>query len=117
MVYSLQKFYHYLLGGHFKFFTNRSALKYMVNKLVFKGMICIRILLFQEFTFKVIVKPRRMNVGSGHLCWMELGEVVGLIDEQLSNVDLFRVEAILDYLEDIALFLTTDKFLEEYITT
>jgi hypothetical protein len=32
MIYALQKFRHYLLGGHFKFFTNHSALKYLVNK-------------------------------------------------------------------------------------
>jgi hypothetical protein len=32
MVYMLQKFHHYLLGGHFKMFTDHSALKYLVNK-------------------------------------------------------------------------------------
>ena len=32
MVYALQKFRHYLLGGHFKIFTDHSALKYLVNK-------------------------------------------------------------------------------------
>jgi len=56
-VYSLQKFRHYLLGGSFKFFTNYSSLKYLVNKLVLEGRICRWLLLFQEFTFEVIVKP------------------------------------------------------------
>jgi hypothetical protein len=32
MVYALQKFRHYLLGGHFKMFTDHSMLKYLVNK-------------------------------------------------------------------------------------
>jgi hypothetical protein len=32
MVYALQKFHHYLLGGHFKMFTDHSTLKYLVNK-------------------------------------------------------------------------------------
>ena len=32
MVYALQKFRHYLLGGHFKMFIDNSALKYLVNK-------------------------------------------------------------------------------------
>ena len=32
MVYALQKFRHYLLGKHFKTFTDHSALKYLVNK-------------------------------------------------------------------------------------
>jgi hypothetical protein len=39
MIYALHKFRHYLLGPHFKFFTNHSALKYLVNKLVLEGRI------------------------------------------------------------------------------
>lgn len=34
MVYTLQKLKYYLLGGHFKMFTDHSAFKYLVNKLV-----------------------------------------------------------------------------------
>jgi hypothetical protein len=37
MVYALQKFLHYLLGGCFKMFTNQSTLKYLVNKPVLRG--------------------------------------------------------------------------------
>jgi len=51
MVYAVEKLKHYLLGGHFKMYTNHFALKYLVNKLVlggeyadgyccFKNMIC-----------------------------------------------------------------------------
>ena len=32
MVYALQKFRHYLFGGHFKTYTDHSVLKYLVNK-------------------------------------------------------------------------------------
>jgi hypothetical protein len=32
MVYVLHKFRHYLLGGHFKMFTDHSTLNYLVNK-------------------------------------------------------------------------------------
>ena len=46
MVYALQKFHHYLLGGHFKMFTDHSVLKYLVNKPVLGGRICICLLLF-----------------------------------------------------------------------
>jgi len=31
MVYALQKFTHYLLGRHFKMYTDHSTLKYLVN--------------------------------------------------------------------------------------
>jgi hypothetical protein len=40
MVYALQKFRHYLLGKHFKMFTDHSALKYLINKLVLGRRIC-----------------------------------------------------------------------------
>jgi hypothetical protein len=52
MIYALQKFRHYLLGSHFKFFTDHSALKYLVNKPVLEGRICRWLLLFQEFCLK-----------------------------------------------------------------
>ena len=37
MVYALHKFIHYLLGSHFKMFTDHSTLKYLVNKPVLGG--------------------------------------------------------------------------------
>lgn len=77
MLYSLQNFRHYLLGAPFKFFTNHSTLKYLVNKLVLEGRICRRLLLFQEFTFEVVIKPRRLNVGPNHLSRLKSGENKG----------------------------------------
>jgi hypothetical protein len=32
MVYALQKFHQYLLGGHFNMFTDHFVLKYLFNK-------------------------------------------------------------------------------------
>jgi hypothetical protein len=40
IVYALQNYRHYLLGKHFKMFTDHSALKYLVNKPVLGGIIC-----------------------------------------------------------------------------
>jgi hypothetical protein len=74
MVYALQKFRHYLLGGHFKMFTDHSALKYLVNKLVLGEIICRWILLFQEYDFEIVVKPGRMNKGPDHLSRLEHGK-------------------------------------------
>jgi len=57
MVYTLQKFRHYMLGGHFKMYTDHSTLKYLVNNPVLGGRICRWLLLFQDYDFEVIVKP------------------------------------------------------------
>ena len=37
MVYALQNFRHYLLGGHFRMYTDHLALKYLVNKPMLGG--------------------------------------------------------------------------------
>ena len=63
MVYALQKFRHYLLGSHFKMFTDHSTIKYLVNKPVLEGKICRWLLLFQEYDFEIIVKQGRLNAG------------------------------------------------------
>lgn len=114
MVYLLQKFCHYLLGGKFKFFTDHSALKYLVNKPILEGQIFQWLLLFQEFTFKVIIKPGRLNVGPDHLSQLEIGENDGSLDDQLPDADIFRVEAVPDYLADIATYLTTGQCPQHY---
>ena len=57
VVYTLQNFRHYLLGGHFQMYSDHSALKYLVNKPVLGENICKWFLLFQEFDFEVVVKP------------------------------------------------------------
>jgi hypothetical protein len=46
MVYALQKFSHYLLGGHFKMFDDHSTLKYLVKNIVLGGRILTWLLLF-----------------------------------------------------------------------
>jgi len=74
MVYALQKYQHYLLGGHFKMYTDHSTLKYVVNKLVFGGRICRWLLLFQEYDFEFIVKTGCLNAGPDYLSRIETGE-------------------------------------------
>jgi hypothetical protein len=67
MVYALQKFRHYLLGSHFKMYTDHSTLRYLVNNTILGGRICRWLLLFQEYDFEVIIKPRKLNAGLDHL--------------------------------------------------
>jgi hypothetical protein len=43
--------------------------------------------------------------------------VAGAVDDQLPDADLFWVEAIPEYLEDIAVFLSTGACPETYSTT
>ena len=85
MVYALQNFRHYLLGSHFKMFTDHSTLKYLVNKPVLGWKICRWLLLFQEYDFEIIVNPDRLNVGPDHLSRVESGEEPISLEECLPD--------------------------------
>jgi hypothetical protein len=114
MVYALQIFFHYLLGGHFKMFTNHSALKYLVNKPMLGGRICIWLLMFQEYDFEIIVKPRRMNKGPDHLSRLEHGEEPTSLEDTLPNAQLLAIRKMDDQFTDIVQFLSTRMAPSEY---
>jgi len=63
-----------------------SDLKYLVNRFVSRGEICRWLLLFQEYDFEVIVKPRRLNAGPDHLFRIKNGEEPTNIEEGLPDV-------------------------------
>ena len=105
---------HYLLGAHFKMFTNHLALKYLVSKPVLGGKIYRWILLFQEYNFEIIVKPGRLNTGPDHLSRLELGEEPTSLEDHLPDAQLFAIHIADDYFKYIIEFLTTSTMLEEY---
>ena len=100
MVYALQKFRHYLLGQHFKMSTNHSTLRYMVNKLVLGGRICIWLFLFQEFDFEVVVKPGRLNAGPNHFSRITNGEEPSSLEDKFTDPQLFLVHIANEYFAD-----------------
>jgi hypothetical protein len=75
------EFKHYLLGKHFKMFKDHYALKHLVIKLVLWGSIHRWLLLFQQFYFEVIVKPRKLNVGPDHLSKVTNGEQTNSLED------------------------------------
>jgi hypothetical protein len=115
MVYALQKFRHYLLGGHFKMFTDHSTLKYLVNKPMLRGRICIWILLFQEYDFDIVVNPGRMNKGPDHLSRLEHGKEPTSLDDTLPDAHFFCIRKIDDQFSEIVQFLSTGMTPHEYI--
>lgn len=114
MVYALQKYQHYSLGGHFKIYTDHSVLKYLVNKPVFVGCICRWLLLFQEYDFEVVVKPGRLNAGPDHLSCIETGDEPNSLEDGLPDAHLFSLRVADWHFEDIIHFLTTGTVPKEY---
>lgn len=114
MVYVLQKFMSYLLGGYFKMYIDPSSLKYMVNKPVLWGKMYRWLLLFQEYDFEVIVKLGRLNVGPNHLSWTETKEEPNKFEEGFLDAHLFAVHITDNHFVDIIHFLTTRMASEGY---
>ena len=94
MVFSLQKYRHYLLDNPFIFYTDHQSLKYVVNKPLHHGRICHWLLLFQEFEFEVIVRPGKLNVGPNHLSRIDTGKEPTGVDDDLLDAHLFRIEVV-----------------------
>lgn len=116
MVYMLQNFGHYILGEHFKMYTNNYALKYVVNKPALGGgEICSWLLLFQEYDFEFIVKPIRLNARPNHLSRIKNGEEPANLEEGLPDAKLFVVCIAENHFEDIIHFLMTGTTPEGYI--
>jgi hypothetical protein len=91
MIYALHKYKHYLLEKHFKMFIDHSALKHLVNKPVLGERICRWLLLFQEFDFEVIVKPRKLNAGPDHLSRVTNGEEPTNLEDNFPDAHLFSI--------------------------
>jgi hypothetical protein len=114
MVYTLQKFRHYLLGKHFKMFKYHSTLKCLVNKPVLGGRICRWLLLFQEFDFKVIVKLGKLNARPDHLSRVTNGEEPMNLEDNFLDAQLFSVHIVDDYFIEIILYLSTCTMTQDY---
>ena len=107
MVYALQNFRHYLLGDHFKMFTDHFALRYLVNKPMLGGNIGRWLLHFQEFDFEIVVKLGWLNDGPDHLYCIETREEPTNIDDGFPDAQLFRVDIADDHYAQIIQFLAT----------
>ena len=114
MVYVLQKFRHYLLRSHFKFFTNHSTLHYLVNMLVLWGRICHWLSLFQKFEFEVVINPWKQNVGLDILSCVPIGEAGERLDDALLDAHLFKIDTIMAEFFEIVTYLMIGRTLDEW---
>nr|GEW66741.1 reverse transcriptase domain-containing protein [Tanacetum cinerariifolium] len=71
VVYAFEKFRTYLIMNKSIVYTNHSALKYLFAKKDSKPRLLCWVLLFQEFTFKVINTKGAENLAADHLSRLE----------------------------------------------
>ena len=114
MIFSIQKFQHYLLEKKVVFHVDHDALKYMVNKPQLNGRIARWVLLLQEFDFTIEVRPGKSHANADHLSCLneELGEKP--IDDSFPDAQLFFVDVIPPEYAEIINYLQTNTFPEGY---
>jgi hypothetical protein len=114
MVYSVQKYRHYLLGYKFTFHVDHDALKYMVNKPQLSGRIARWVLLLQEFNFLVNVRPGKRHANADFLSQISEEVDPESINDNFPDAHLFNVEIIPAEYVDVIHYLSTSTFPQEY---
>ena len=121
VIYAYKKFCHYLLGYWIVFHTDHDSLKYLVNKLDLSRRIARRILLLQEFTYEVVVKPGKANANADFLSQqrgLATGESISadFLDEFLGGripESMFHIDSEgASKFKDIIGYLMEQKYLE-----
>ena len=100
MVYSINKFRHYLLGRKFTFHVDHSALLHLVNKHALIGRLAYWMLLLQEFDFHVHHWPGVQHVVADYLSLLESGEPAESTYDDLHDANLFSLATVPDENED-----------------
>lgn len=114
MVYAVQKSRHYLLATPFTFFVDHQALMYLVNKPVIQGRVSRWLILLQEFSFKIIVFPRKSHLIADQLSRIKSGEVPGSgVNEDFPDAHLFQIVVLPQWYEGIEQYLSIATFLKE----
>ena len=114
IVYSIQKYRHYLLDYKFTFHIDHDAFKYMVNKPQLGGQIARWILLLQEFDFDVDVRPGKKHANADFLSRLSKEVSPTSIDDNLPDAHLFNVDIILAEYADVLYYLKNNTFSLEY---
>jgi hypothetical protein len=116
MIFAVQKFRHYLLGYPFVFYVDHDALKYLINKPDLSGRLARWVLLLQEFTFTIVVRPGKSHGNADHISRLEplLQSQLEPLNDQLPDAALFEVDVIQTEYADILTFLQTNRMPEDY---
>ena len=114
MIFSIQKFCHYLLGNKFVFYVDHNALKYMINKPQLSGRIARWVLLLQDFNFTVEVRPSKSHANADHLSRLNEESKSEPIDDSFPDAQLFYIDVIPREYAEIIEYLQHNKFPPDY---
>ena len=89
VIFSINKFRHYITGYEVFVHTDHSAIKYLMNKPLTNGRVTRWLLLLQEFNITIVDRPGKSNVIADYLSRLNNpSEVIPIDDDSLMNIIL-----------------------------
>ena len=102
IVYSINKFRHYITGYPTFIHIGHSAIKYLMNKPITNARITRWLLLLQEFDITIIDRPRKENVVADYLSRFINSDDSLPVEESFPDEHLFAVSAHSHWYADVS---------------
>ena len=109
VVYSINKFCHYITGYEVFVHTDHSAIRFLMNKPITNGRVTWWLLLLQEFNITVIDRPGKENLIADFLSRIQHEDGTKTVDDTFPDEHLFIVSVQTPWFADIANYLATGK--------
>lgn len=108
MIFAVQKFCHYLLANPFVFYVDHQALKYLIIKPCLTARITRRLLILQEFQFRVVPKLDKSHLLANHTSRIPHDGSKDRVDDEFPDAMLFTVDAVPEWYFGIAEYTTCE---------
>lgn len=109
IIFSINKFRHYITGYEFFVHIDHSAIRYMMNKPLTIGRVTRPLLLLQEFNITIFDRPGKQNVVADYLSRLNNpGEAIP-IDHDFPNEHILAMSTKSPWFANIANYLVTRK--------
>ena len=109
VVYSINKFCHYITRYEFFVYTDHSTIRFLMNKPITNGRVTRWLLLLQEFNITVVDRPGRENLVADFLSCIQHDDGAKLVDDTFHDEHLFDVSVQTPRFANIANYLANGK--------
>ena len=109
VVYSINKFRHYIIGYEVFVHTDHSAIIFLMNRPITNGRLTRWILLLQEFNITIIDRPGKENLVADFLSCIQHEDGTKPVDETFPDEHLFAVSVQIPWFADISNYLAIGK--------
>ena len=115
IVYSINKFWHYITGYPTFVHTDHSAIKYLMNKPITNARVTRWLLLLQEFDITIIDRPGKENVVADFLSCFTNSNDNFPVEDSFPYEHLFAVSSHSPWYADVTNYLAIRKLSAHFL--